>query len=123
MFGIHKLPEANMYWSTDPLLRVGAVADVMPKNRFEKISQYFHLSDNSKAVGKGEPGYNPLYKVRPLLDLVSANSHAHYYPAKHISIDEAMIKFNGRLSFKQYIKGGSCRPAYPYVFCVFCTQF
>ena len=105
MFGIHRMPETSMYWSSDPLLRVPAIADVMSRNRFQKLSQYFHLSDNSKAVPKGQPGYDPLYKVRPLLDLVMENSHTHYNPGRDISIDEAMIKFNGRLSFKQYIKG------------------
>ena len=105
MFGIHHLPETYMYWSTDPLLRVPAVADVMSRNRFYKINQYFHLNDNAQAVAKGEPGYDPLYKVRPLLDAVLKNSRTHYHPGQDIALDEAMIKFNGRLSFKQYIKG------------------
>lgn len=105
MFGIHRLPEVQMYWSTDPLLRVPAVADVMSRNRFNKLNQYFHLNNNHDAVQKGNPGYDPLFKVRPLLDLVHGNSTKHYHPGQDISIDEAMIKFNGRLSFKQYIKG------------------
>ncbi|KAL8615917.1 hypothetical protein ACOMHN_034593 [Nucella lapillus] len=60
---------------------------------------------NSKAIAKGQPGYDALYKVRPLLDLVFNNSRAHYYPGQDVSVDKAMIKFNGKLSFKQYIKG------------------
>ena len=47
MFGIHHLPEVDMYWSPDPLLRVPAVADVMGKSRYQKINQYFHIKDNS----------------------------------------------------------------------------
>lgn len=105
MFGIHRMPETAMYWSTDPLLRVPAIADIMSKGRFQKLSQYFHLNDNRAAVPKGQPGYDPLFKVRPLLNVVLENSRAHYSPGQDISIDEAMIKFNGRLSFKQYIKG------------------
>ena len=105
MFGVHRMPETAMYWSTDPLLRVPAIADIMSKGRFQKLSQYFHLNDNRAAVPKGQPGYDPLFKVRPLLNVVLENSRAHYSPGQDISIDEAMIKFNGRLSFKQYIKG------------------
>ena len=105
MFGIHRMPETAMYWSSDPLLRVSAIADVMSKGRFQKLSQYFHLNDNSAAVPKGQPEYDALFKVRPLLDAITVNSRAHYFPGRDISIDEAMIKFNGRLSFKQYIKG------------------
>ena len=66
MFSIHHLPEASMYWSSDPLLRVSAMEDVISKNRFKKRSQYFHLNDNSKAAAKGDPNYDPLFKVRPL---------------------------------------------------------
>ena len=105
MFGIHQLPETSMYWSTDPLLRVPAVADVMSKKRYEKLSQYFHLNDNKKAAAKGDDNYDPLYKVRPLLQQVQTSCHAHYHPGKNISIDKAMVKFNSRLSFKQFMKG------------------
>ena len=105
MFGIHRMPDTAMYWSTDPLLRVPAIADVMGKGRFQKLSQYFHINDNLKAAVKGQPGYDPLFKVRPLLDTITENSRKYYFPGRDISVDEAMIKFNGRLSFKQYIKG------------------
>ena len=70
MFTIHHLPEASMYWSSDPLLRVSATADLISKNRFEKLSQYFHLNDNSKAAAEGDPNYDPLFKVRPLSEQV-----------------------------------------------------
>ena len=63
MFGIVRLPETNMYWSTNPLLRIPAVADVMRRNRFNKLNQYFHLHDNTKAVPKGQPDYSSLFKV------------------------------------------------------------
>ncbi|KAL8594274.1 hypothetical protein ACOMHN_044218 [Nucella lapillus] len=76
----------------------------MSRNRHNKINQYFHLNDSSKAIPKNHPGYDVLHKVLPLLDLVLNNSRAHYYPDQDISIDEATIKFKGRLSFKQYIK-------------------
>ncbi|KAL8572030.1 hypothetical protein ACOMHN_038388 [Nucella lapillus] len=75
----------------------------MSMNRYE-INQYFHLNDSSKAIPKSHPGYDALHKVRPLLDSVLNNSQAHYYPDQDISIDEATIKFKGRLSFNQYIK-------------------
>ena len=77
----------------------------MSKGRLKKIGQYFHLSDNRKAYPKGHPKFDPLLKVRPLLETVLENSKKHYHPNREVSIDEAMIKFNGRLSFRQYIKG------------------
>lgn len=59
---------------TDPLLCVPPVADMISRNSSNKINQYFHMNDNAKAVAMGEPDFNPLYKVLPLLDTVSKRS-------------------------------------------------
>lgn len=69
MFGVYQ-----RHTRTDPLLCVPPVADMISRNRFNKINQYFHMNDNAKAVAKGEPGYDPLYKVLPLLDTVLKRS-------------------------------------------------
>ena len=99
------MPDTTMYWLSDPLLRVSAIADVMSKGGYQKISQYFHLHDNAKAYPKGHELYDPLFKVRPLLTTVRENSQKYFKPNEEISFDEAMIKYNGCLSFKQYMKG------------------
>ncbi|XP_005091401.1 piggyBac transposable element-derived protein 4 [Aplysia californica] len=104
MFGIHHVPDSRLYWSVDPVLRVPAVADVMSRQRFEKINQYFHLNDSTKMPNRGEENYDPLFKLRPLLDTVRTACGSSYKPGRNISIDEAMIGFNGRLHFKQYIR-------------------
>ena len=70
MFGVHHMPKASMCWSSDLLLRESATADLISKNGFEKLSQYFHPNDNSKAAAEGDPNYDPLFKVRPLLEQV-----------------------------------------------------
>ena len=48
--------------------------------------------------------YDKLFKVRKLIDLVSAQFDSQYNTHGELTIDEAMIKFKGRLGFKQYIK-------------------
>lgn len=105
MFGIHQLPCYKNYWSTDELLGCSAVSSVMTRKRFELISRYFHLNDNADRVPRGNDGYDPIFKVRPLFDIVRHNSMEKYMPKRDISFDEAMVGFTGRLHFKQYIKG------------------
>ena len=51
----------------------------------------------------GKPGYDRLYKVRPLLNIVLENFMDNYIPIKNISIDESIIGCKGRLSFIQYM--------------------
>ena len=45
-----------------------------------------------------------LFKVRRLLDLVLPKFESEFTLHAPVTIDEAMIPFKGRLSFKQYIK-------------------
>lgn len=103
MFGIHKLPTTKLYWSVDKVWRVPAVADVMGRTRYEKIRQYFHLSDSERIPARNSANYDPLYKVRPLLDHVRNVCQTAYKPHRQLSVDEAMVGFRGRLSFKQYL--------------------
>ncbi len=93
-----------MYWSSTHPLITPNLRIVMSLVRFQQLWRYFHLNNSDTQVARGQPGYDALFKVRPLLDLVSPKLEAEYHPHEHISIDEAMIKFKGRLSFKQYMK-------------------
>ena len=44
-------PEVNQYWSTNPLLKTPFFNNVMPRNQFQLIFEFFHFNDNSN--------YNP----------------------------------------------------------------
>ena len=52
-------------------------------------------------VPKGNPGFDKLFKVR--LDSIRANFLHEYSPGENQSVDEAMIKFKGRTTLKQYM--------------------
>ena len=65
------LPEIDNYWSSDDSLGVRGIMNVMARNRFKKLTQYFHLNNNDTAVARGETGYDPLHKVRPLISATS----------------------------------------------------
>lgn len=101
--GLHQIPQVEMFWSTDPLFRVQPVADSMPIKRFKKILQGFHVSDNSKALKHGDPQYDRLHKVRPLLQKLNKEFQGQSVSSTSQSIDEAMILFKGRSTIKQYM--------------------
>ena len=44
-----------------------------------------------------------LYLVRPVLDVILRQIEDNYVPYQDLSVDEAMIAFRGRLSFRQYL--------------------
>lgn len=68
-----------------------------------EILRYVHVADNSNALDWSDPGYDKLWKVRPLLDVVSQQSLELYAPYPQISVDESMIGTKSRLSFIQYM--------------------
>ena len=49
------------------------------------------------------PHYDPLYKVRPVLDMCQHTFLEQYIPGREVSIDEAMVKYKGRVFFRQYM--------------------
>jgi hypothetical protein len=55
------------------------------------------VSDNSTKGSKDK-----LAKVREFLDLVNRNFKHYYAPDEFLTIDEGMIPFNGKVSFKVF---------------------
>lgn len=51
-----------------------------------------------------EPERDRLFKIRPLIDFFNEKIRQVYYPGKNLSLDESMVLWRGRLSFRQYIK-------------------
>ena len=76
---------------------------VIKRDRFSLIMKFLHLSDNTQYIPKGQPGHDPLYKLRPLFQPLIANFQESYTLNRELSVDEAMIGFKGRLSFIQYM--------------------
>lgn len=67
-------------------------------NRFSSILRCWHFVDNEVPRDQNES----LYKIKPLLDLVINNWKSLLAPDECIVIDESMMSFRGRISFRQY---------------------
>lgn len=71
IMGIHQRPHLANYWSSDPFFVVSAVAQVMSSKRYKKLLENIHLNDNTKTTVEGEPGYDKLLKVKPLVNMLN----------------------------------------------------
>ena len=100
---IHVLPCLKLYWAESSPFYAPYVAQTMSRNRFELLSDYFHLNDRAQAKEKGQDGYDPLYKVRPILKLTQTTFAENYNPGQNITVDEAMIACKCRCGFLQYM--------------------
>ena len=103
LMGITRLPSIDDYWKKDPLLHYSPIASRISRDRFREIRRYLHFVDNATITTPGSAGHDRLAKVRPLLTHITNKCRELYNPHKDVAVDEAMIKFQGRSSIKQYV--------------------
>lgn len=101
--GLCKKPSTKDYWQEFWLTHTPGFRDVMPRDRYQLLCTFLHFADNRTMIAHGEEGYNPLHKIQPLIDIVEPRCEEVYSPQQKLSIDEAMIKFKGRIYFRQYL--------------------
>eukprot|EP00117_Sycon_ciliatum_P045922 scpid101552/ scgid32953/ PiggyBac transposable element-derived protein 4 len=92
------------YWSTDFLVFTPAFPAIMGRDGFLLILQFLHFTDNATADKEDK-----LYKARPLIDLLLARFQSVYRPSKYINVDEELVKFKGRVRFRQFIPSKRAR--------------
>lgn len=112
LMGIKRLPSYRDFWSTKLELRDNYISQLMPRTRFDWLLGNIHLNDNALQPKHGELGYDKLYKVRPLLNVLSENFAKFYNPSRNISVDESMIIFKGRSSLRQYMPNKPVKRGY-----------
>jgi hypothetical protein len=102
VMSIMKVPSYTMAWSASRYFSIPGIADIMTKGRFEKLSKYFHVNSGPNPP-RGQNGHDKLHKIRPVLNAVNQKCMENYSPHRDQSIDEAMVAYKGRLSFRQYL--------------------
>ena len=105
----------SQYWSTDELLRTPAFGEAFSRDRFKNLLTCLHLNNNETGLHHGDEGFDPLRKIRPIYVVLSSRFRTIFTPKEHICIDEAIVPWKGRLTFKQFI------PSKPNRFGVKCT--
>ena len=90
----------TQHWLTD----TPNFANVLTGRRFRELTSCLHFVNNDDRIEKGDPGYNPLFKIQSVLDMVVTSWEMAVDAAKYLSLDESMTPFRGRVIFRQYNK-------------------
>ena len=99
VMGINRLPEIRDYWAMDDKLHNSFIASCITRDRFEEISRYLHVVDNSTLPARDEPRFQRLQKILPIVTAMKEKFLAKYHPHVQNSIDKAMIPFKGTCIF------------------------
>ncbi|XP_043483457.1 piggyBac transposable element-derived protein 4-like [Leptopilina heterotoma] len=103
LMGIIKKPELSMYWTTAPTLQTPAFKNCMTYDRFRLILSMLHFQSDF------DDDNDALVKIRPVLEYLLERFQATYRPGENIAIDESLLLWKGRLSFKQFNRNKRAR--------------
>lgn len=96
-----RLPNTRDYWNG--VHKQHPVINAMTISRFEGILRHLHFNNNAFQKKFGEPGYDSLFKVRPLITNCQKSFEESAELESTLSIDEMMAPFKGQLSLKCYM--------------------
>jgi hypothetical protein len=75
--------------------------------RYNHILRFLHFMDNnSNRVDRTD---DRLWKIWDLFEIIRINFSKFYNPSEHLAVDEVIVKFMGRVLFKQFIPKKSKR--------------
>lgn len=91
------------YWRKDEQFHTPFYSNTMVRDRFLHILRFLHFTDNNDAPNKEDPKYDRLWKLRKVFDSLNNKFSELYYPTEHLAVDEVIVKFKGKVIFRQYI--------------------
>lgn len=83
-----------------------SVKDLFTESRFHQILRFLHFADNSPAQvpQRSDPNFDALWKIRQFINMISQCFEREAVFDQRVSIDEMIIPYKGRLTYKVYIK-------------------
>ena len=103
LMGIVQLPSIRDYWSNSDTFHYKPIASRISRTRFLQIHRFLHFVNNDDIPTYGQPNYSKIQKVKPILAYLSDKCNMNFIPGRDVAIDEAMVKYKGRSSLKQYM--------------------
>ena len=89
------------YWTKMEQLRTPFYGQMMSRARYCHILRFLHFMDNNRnGVDRTD---DRLWKIRDLFEITRTNFSKFYNPSERLAVDEVIVKFKGRVLFKQYI--------------------
>lgn len=99
--GVNKQSKVNILDFWDPLFGNPIFRATMSKNRFKLIQRVIRFDDRTSRSERRKK--DKLAPIRDLWEKFNNNLKKMYIPGENLTIDEQLVPFRGRVSFKQYI--------------------
>ncbi|XP_065662864.1 piggyBac transposable element-derived protein 4-like [Hydra vulgaris] len=103
--GIIWKPTYELYHTTNVVYATPVVRKVIKYDRFRLINTFINFVDNSNL----EESALMCAKIKPIHDYLFTLFRKAYVPQRNIAVDESLLLWKGRLSWKQYIPSKRAR--------------
>ena len=101
--GLCQKPSIPSYWNKF-WLTYTPFNSIMSRNRFELIQTFLHFNNAELQVPRGQRGFNPLFKIQPLLDIVDPTYMQVYGPRRELSLDELLSTIDNNLTLEKNVR-------------------
>jgi hypothetical protein len=105
--GYNVLPGKRFYWYSLPDVGNEFVKDSMRRDRFISIMRFIHCANNHEMNINDK-----FWKLRPVVNMLKNKFLEHFIPSQNLNYDESMVKYFGKHSCKQFIRGKPIRFGY-----------
>lgn len=113
LMSLIQVPSIRDYWSSDSHFGQRQIKSIFHRDRYNAILNCLHLADNdSPSYDRNSPKYDRLHHIRPMVDILNRSFEENYNMGCFCSVDEAMVKFKGRSSIKQYVPNKPTKRGY-----------
>lgn len=86
-----------MNWSKRAIIGTPIFRKPMPLKRYLQITRCLHFANNNLLTNTDK-----LSKIKPVINFLSQKFKEIYIMKEDIAIDESLMKFKGRLSYRQF---------------------
>ena len=96
--GIQKRKDTPSFWfSNDPIRSNPVMKSIMTGRKFNTMLRYLHVCSLAGQTVVGDDDYDPLYKVKELLEYLEGRYKKLFIPGRNLSLDESLIRSFGRI--------------------------
>ena len=92
-----KKPKIQINWSKRAIVETLIFRKIMPLKRFLQITEFFHFVNNDTT-----DEMDKLRKVEPVINYFNKKFKKIYAMKENIAIDKSLMKFKGRMFYKQF---------------------
>lgn len=96
---LYRYPNLESYWSEHAF---APIAKTMPVKRFMAIKKHLSFEDEANRKRKGEPGYDPIFRIRKLASALNDRFDSVPKTAR-LCVDEQMCSTKMRHHLRQYM--------------------